>query len=53
MARALPNATMHVIEGAGHAAHLERPEAVHAAVLDFLRRVHSAAAVEASDVARG
>jgi len=40
-ARALPDATMHVIEGAGHAAHLERPEAVHAVVLDFLRQVHS------------
>lgn len=43
MARALPDAAMQVIEGAGHAAHLERPEAVHEAVLAFLRRVHTTA----------
>ncbi len=38
MARTLPDATMQVIEGAGHAAHLERPEAFAQAVEDFLRR---------------
>ena len=36
MARALPNATMEPIEGAGHAAHLERPGAFAEAVLRFL-----------------
>ena len=36
MARTLPNATMHGIDGAGHAAHLERPDAFRAALLDFL-----------------
>ena len=47
MARSLPDATMHLIEGAGHAAHLERPEAFGAQVLDFLRRVHAGAARQA------
>lgn len=41
MALALPDATMHVIEEAGHAAHLERPETFVGLVLDFLRRVHA------------
>ena len=36
MARALPNATMEPIGGAGHAAHLERPGAFAEAVLRFL-----------------
>ena len=36
MAHALPNATMERIEGAGHAAHLERPRAFAEAVLRFL-----------------
>ena len=36
MARALPNATMESIGGAGHAAHLERPESFAGAVLRFL-----------------
>ncbi len=43
MARALPDATMHIVNDAGHAAHLERPDAFHAAVLDFLRDVHTTA----------
>lgn len=43
MAHALPDATMHVVEDAGHAAHLERPDAFHPVVLDFLRRVQTAA----------
>jgi 2-succinyl-6-hydroxy-2,4-cyclohexadiene-1-carboxylate synthase len=30
------NARLHVIEGAGHACHLEKPEAFAAAVLPFL-----------------
>ena len=41
MARVLPDATMHVIDGGGHAAHLEQPEQFTALVLDFLRRVHA------------
>ncbi len=41
MARSLPDATIRRIDGAGHAAHLERPDEFHAAVLDFLRRVHA------------
>jgi len=41
MAAAIPGATMAVIEGGGHAAHLEQPERFSALVLDFLRRVHS------------
>ena len=42
MAQALPDATMAVIDDAGHAAHVERPEVFAAIVLDFLRRVHAA-----------
>ena len=42
MAAAFPDATMHVIEAGGHAAHLENPERFNALVLDFLRRVHAA-----------
>jgi len=33
LAAALPSATVHVVEGAGHAAHLEQPDAVAAAIL--------------------
>ncbi len=44
MAGALPDATMQLIDGAGHAAHIERPEAFGEAVLAFLRRVHTASA---------
>ena len=40
MAQTLPGATIGVIEGAGHAAHLERPEAFAQAVEDFLRRAY-------------
>jgi 2-succinyl-6-hydroxy-2,4-cyclohexadiene-1-carboxylate synthase len=43
MARALPDATMDTIKDAGHAAHLEQPDAFHRVVLDFLRRVHATA----------
>ena len=43
MAQALPHATIRPIEGAGHAAHIERPEAFHDVVLAFLRRVHGGA----------
>jgi 2-succinyl-6-hydroxy-2,4-cyclohexadiene-1-carboxylate synthase len=42
MAERLPNATIAVIDDAGHAAHVERPEVFSALALDFLRRVHSA-----------
>jgi 2-succinyl-6-hydroxy-2,4-cyclohexadiene-1-carboxylate synthase len=38
MAVALPNATIELIEDAGHAAHLEQADAFAAVVLDFLRR---------------
>ncbi|MEZ4552618.1 MAG: 2-succinyl-6-hydroxy-2,4-cyclohexadiene-1-carboxylate synthase [Dehalococcoidia bacterium] len=48
MARALPDATMQVIEDAGHAAHLERPDVVHAAVLGFLRRVDESPGADAA-----
>ena len=40
MAQTLPGATIGVIEGAGHAAHLERPGAFAQAVEDFLRRAY-------------
>jgi len=36
MRRALPSARMTVIGEAGHAAHLEQPDATHAAILDHL-----------------
>ncbi|MEX2446099.1 MAG: alpha/beta fold hydrolase, partial [Dehalococcoidia bacterium] len=39
MATAIPDSRVHIIDGAGHAAHLERPEAFHEAVLDFLCEV--------------
>lgn len=42
MAQALPAATIRGIDGAGHAAHLERPDEFNAAVLDFLRANRSA-----------
>ena len=40
MARTMPDATMHAIEGAGHAAHLERPEAFQRPLLEFLRHAY-------------
>ena len=43
MARTLPDATMRVIEGAGHAAHLERPEAFARLVQEHLRRTYAPA----------
>lgn len=39
MARILPEAAVRVIEDAGHAAHLEQPEAFNAVVLEFLRGI--------------
>ncbi|MEX1023172.1 MAG: 2-succinyl-6-hydroxy-2,4-cyclohexadiene-1-carboxylate synthase [Dehalococcoidia bacterium] len=39
MAGTFPDATLRVIEDAGHAAHLEQPEAFNATVLEFLRSV--------------
>ena len=42
MARTMPDATMHAIEGAGHAAHLERPAAFQRPLLEFLRRAYPA-----------
>ena len=41
MAERLPNATIAVIDDAGHAAHVERPEEFSKLALDFLRRVHA------------
>ena len=43
MARTMPDATMHAIEGAGHAAHLEQPEAFQRPLLEFLRRAYPGA----------
>lgn len=37
----LPNATVHLIDGAGHWPHLEKPDAVSAALLPFLRQAQS------------
>lgn len=37
MAAALPEATVHIIEGAGHCAHLECPDEFNTVVADFLR----------------
>lgn len=39
MALAIPESTVRLIDGAGHAAHLERPDAFEDAVLAFLRDV--------------
>jgi pimeloyl-ACP methyl ester carboxylesterase len=38
LARSLPRAERVVLEGAGHAAYLDRPDEFHAALIDFLRR---------------
>ncbi len=48
MAASLPQATVCEIAAAGHAAHLEQPAAVIAAVGDFLRRVTHPASFPAS-----
>jgi 2-succinyl-6-hydroxy-2,4-cyclohexadiene-1-carboxylate synthase len=48
LARRLPQAEVCVIPEAGHAAHLERPEAFARAVREFLRRVHGPASPLAS-----
>ena len=50
MAHALPDATMHLIEGAGHAAHLERPERFNALVLEFLRARYAAPVTAAAQM---
>ncbi len=42
MAAAFPEATLRIIEDAGHAAHLEQPQAFNSTVLDFLRSVRPA-----------
>lgn len=41
MARAFPNARLTVVPDAGHAVHLERPDELSGAVLEFLRGVRS------------
>ncbi|MGE3855495.1 MAG: 2-succinyl-6-hydroxy-2,4-cyclohexadiene-1-carboxylate synthase [Dehalococcoidia bacterium] len=41
MAAAIPDATMRLIEDAGHAAHLERPDAFNAMVREFLTGVRA------------
>jgi len=38
MAAAIPDSTLRLIEGAGHAAHLERPDAFNTTVRQFLER---------------
>jgi pimeloyl-ACP methyl ester carboxylesterase len=43
MSDALPRSTMHVVTGAGHAVHLERPHELLGAVEHFLMEVESAA----------
>ncbi|HWJ06198.1 MAG TPA: 2-succinyl-6-hydroxy-2,4-cyclohexadiene-1-carboxylate synthase [Steroidobacteraceae bacterium] len=43
LARRLPRAELHTIPDAGHAAHVEQPEAFAAVVRDFLRRAEAAA----------
>jgi len=53
MARALPDATIEVLNQAGHAAHLEQPDAFHEAVLTFLRRVHASGGLEGHPAMRG
>jgi 2-succinyl-6-hydroxy-2,4-cyclohexadiene-1-carboxylate synthase len=44
MVEALPDGRMRVIDGAGHAAHLERPAEFNAAVREFLHEAHRAGA---------
>lgn len=41
MASAIPDSRVRIIDGGGHAAHLEQPQAFNAVVLDFLREVRS------------
>lgn len=41
METAIPEASLRLIDDAGHATHLERPEAFSAAVLEFLRGIRS------------
>ena len=48
MAAAMPAAEVTVIEGAGHAAHLEQPRAFEEAVLAFLRRLDPPASAPAT-----
>jgi len=39
MASAIPDARVRIIEGGGHAAHLEQPQAFNSVVMEFLREV--------------
>jgi len=39
--RALPNARLVVLEGAGHIPHVERPAEVNRMILDFVRENHA------------
>ena len=52
LARAIPNARLVVIPGAGHLSHQEQPEVFNAAVRAFLDEVESAAAATTSSVSR-
>jgi pimeloyl-ACP methyl ester carboxylesterase len=47
MSDALPRSTVHVVEGAGHAVHLERPCELLGAVEEFLMEVESTASPHA------
>ena len=40
-ARLLPSAKIHAVEGAGHLAHYEKPDAVFSRLLPFLREVEA------------
>lgn len=42
----LPNATIHMIPGAGHWPHLEKPDEVSAKLIPFLKEVTSSKAVQ-------
>lgn len=41
MSKVIPDARVRIIEGAGHAAHLEQPQAFNETVMDFLREVRT------------
>jgi pimeloyl-ACP methyl ester carboxylesterase len=42
----MPGAVLEIVDGAGHAVHLEQPETFRRLVLDFLGRIHTSAAAE-------
>ncbi|MBJ7355001.1 MAG: alpha/beta hydrolase [Thermoleophilaceae bacterium] len=48
----LPNATVHLIEGAGHWPHLEKPDAVSAKLIPFLREAASSTSAQQPELSR-